>query len=81
MGSYNILKDFVARRTGTTQNSQGAVVTFSLGAVAGIITVYATQPFDTIKTRAQAANGATTSEAIRHILRDGGIRGFGAAVQ
>lgn len=76
MGSYNILKDFVTKRTGTTQNSHGAIVTFSLGAVAGIITVYATQPFDTIKTRAQAAKGATTSEAIGHILRDGGIRGF-----
>ncbi|KAL2813487.1 hypothetical protein BDW59DRAFT_167503 [Aspergillus cavernicola] len=31
-----------------------AATTFALGAVAGTITVYATQPFDTIKTRSQA---------------------------
>ncbi|KAL2844367.1 mitochondrial carrier [Aspergillus pseudoustus] len=76
MGSYNFLKDVVSRRAGNTQPTQGAIVTFGLGAVAGIITVYATQPFDTIKTRAQAAKGATTSEAIRRIVRERGIGGF-----
>ncbi|KAH8722353.1 mitochondrial carrier domain-containing protein [Phaeosphaeriaceae sp. PMI808] len=72
MGSYNVLKEF-SRRKGLPQNS---AVTFGTGAFAGIITVYATQPFDTIKTRAQSAQGASTGEAFRSVLQHGGIRGF-----
>ncbi|KAL6401542.1 putative mitochondrial carrier C19G12.05 [Ilyonectria robusta] len=75
MGSYNILKETVSSRT-STKNAKNPFVTFGLGAVAGIITVYATQPFDTIKTRAQGAQGATTVQAFRGILKDGGIRMF-----
>ncbi|KAF5005480.1 hypothetical protein FDECE_8058 [Fusarium decemcellulare] len=70
MGSYNILKDLVP------SDKKGPVVTFGIGATAGVITVYATQPFDTIKTRTQGAKGATTAEAFQQVLRDGGIRGF-----
>ncbi|KAF4470629.1 CTP1-Mitochondrial citrate transporter-member of the mitochondrial carrier (MCF) family [Fusarium albosuccineum] len=70
MGSYNILKDLVP------SDKKGSVVTFGIGATAGVITVYATQPFDTIKTRTQGAKGATTVEAFQQVLRDGGIRGF-----
>jgi solute carrier family 25 citrate transporter 1 len=44
--------------------------------VAGIITTYATQPFDTIKTRSQSAKGASIAEATRSILVDGGVKGF-----
>jgi solute carrier family 25 citrate transporter 1 len=47
MGSYNVLKEF-SRRKNLPQNS---ALTFGMGAVAGTITVYATQPFDTIKTK------------------------------
>ncbi|KAK6217226.1 hypothetical protein QIS74_07340 [Colletotrichum tabaci] len=54
MGSYNVLRE-VSKQHGLPNNS---LVTFGSGAVAGIITVYATQPFDTIKTRAQSARGA-----------------------
>lgn len=75
MGSYNILKETVSSRT-SAKNAKNPLVTFGLGAVAGIITVYATQPFDTIKTRAQGAQGATTVQAFRSILKDGGIRMF-----
>lgn len=75
MGSYNILKETVSSRT-STKNAKNPFVTFGMGAVAGIITVYATQPFDTIKTRAQGAQGATTVQAFRGILKDGGIRMF-----
>ncbi|KAM6504684.1 CtIP- endonuclease [Fusarium solani] len=70
MGSYNIIKQLVP------SDKKGPAVTFGIGATAGVITVYATQPFDTIKTRAQGAKGATTVEAFRQVLRDGGIRGF-----
>lgn len=72
MGSYNVLKE-AARKNQLPQNS---TTTFALGAFAGTITVYATQPFDTIKTRAQSARGATTTEAFRSVLLHSGIRGF-----
>lgn len=72
MGSYNVLKEFT-RRQNISQNS---VTTFATGAIAGTITVYATQPFDTIKTRAQSAKGASTGEAFRSVLLDTGVRGF-----
>jgi solute carrier family 25 citrate transporter 1 len=72
MGSYNVLKEF-ARRRNLPQNS---AVTFGLGAIAGTVTVYATQPFDTIKTRAQSAQGASTGEAFRSVMQQSGVRGF-----
>ncbi|PVI06864.1 mitochondrial carrier [Periconia macrospinosa] len=72
MGSYNVLKE-ISRRKKLPQNS---AVTFGMGAIAGIITVYATQPFDTIKTRAQSAKGATTGEAFMSVWQSAGIRGF-----
>ncbi|CAI6339942.1 unnamed protein product [Periconia digitata] len=72
MGSYNVMKDF-SRRKNLPQNS---ATTFGMGAIAGVVTVYATQPFDTIKTRAQSAQGANTSEAFRSVLQSNGIRGF-----
>ena len=75
MGSYNIIKEAVAARS-TTNPSKSPLLTFGMGATAGVITVYATQPFDTIKTRAQGAKGATTLEAVRDVLRDGGVRAF-----
>ncbi|KAF4973714.1 hypothetical protein FSARC_103 [Fusarium sarcochroum] len=70
MGSYNILKEFLS------SDGKNPLVTFGIGAMAGVITVYATQPFDTIKTRSQAAKGATMVEAFQQVLRDGGVRGF-----
>jgi solute carrier family 25 citrate transporter 1 len=47
MGSYNIIKDWEEKRG----VSQGTVVNFANGAVAGVITTLASQPFDTIKVR------------------------------
>ncbi|KAK3187355.1 CtIP- endonuclease [Lecanicillium sp. MT-2017a] len=73
MGSYNILKEATSSRLGKGTNS---AVTFGIGAAAGVITVYATQPFDTIKTRAQAANGLSTLDAARSVARDGGLLAF-----
>ena len=72
MGSYNILKDYENSR-GITQST---ATNFANGAVAGTITTYATQPFDTLKTRSQSAKGASTVEAFRSVLADDGIRGF-----
>lgn len=39
-------------------------------------TVYVTQPFDTIKTRAQDVQGVGIGEAVRSVVRDYGVRGF-----
>lgn len=75
MGSYNVIKEAVAART-NVKNTKNPFLTFGMGATAGVITVYASQPFDTIKTRAQGAKGATTMEAVKDILRSGGIREF-----
>ncbi|KAJ8119091.1 hypothetical protein OPT61_g69 [Boeremia exigua] len=72
MGSYNVLKE-TSRKNNLPQNS---ATTFAMGAIAGTITVYATQPFDTIKTRAQSAAGASTSDAFRSVLLQTGLRGF-----
>lgn len=72
MGSYNVLK--MASISATIP--QGTIATFGMGAAAGIITVYATQPFDTIKTRSQSAAGTSTRGAFVSILRDSGVRGF-----
>ena len=72
MGSYNVLKEASKKN----QLPQGSAATFVIGALAGTITVYATQPLDTIKTRAQSAHGASTSEAFRSIWLQSGVRGF-----
>jgi solute carrier family 25 citrate transporter 1 len=79
MGSYNILKEAVTAHRGPASNNSAAanqIVTFGTGAVAGVITVYVTQPFDTIKTRSQGAAGASTAEAAVSVWRDGGVRAF-----
>lgn len=72
MGTYNVLKEATKSR-GIKTN---VFTTFGTGALAGVVTVYATQPFDTIKTRAQGVQGASISEASRSVIRDYGIRGF-----
>ncbi|KAG9235958.1 mitochondrial carrier domain-containing protein [Amylocarpus encephaloides] len=72
MGSYNILKDYQEVR----DIPQNTAMNFVNGSVAGVITTLCTQPFDTIKTRSQAAQVTTTAEAVKSILRDGGAAGF-----
>jgi solute carrier family 25 citrate transporter 1 len=74
MGSYNIF-----RETAKANNlSLNPVTTFLIGSTAGVITVYATQPFDTIKTRAQsaAATKISTKDAVVGVFREAGVRGF-----
>lgn len=72
MGTYNILKDY----ENTRDIAQTTATNFANGAIAGIVTTLATQPFDTIKTRSQSARGATTVEAFKSIMADEGIKGF-----
>lgn len=72
MGSYNIIKDFEEKR-GVKQNTG---INFLNGAVAGIVTTVLSQPFDTVKTRSQAAEVTTTMQAIASVLKEDGIKGF-----
>lgn len=52
-GSYTFLKQLAESYTAPGEKL-GAVGTFATGGVAGLITVYVTQPLDTIKTRMQS---------------------------
>ncbi|EPE33864.1 Mitochondrial carrier [Glarea lozoyensis ATCC 20868] len=72
MGSYNVLRE----KCKTYGMKQNTATTFATGALAGTITVYATQPFDTIKTRSQSAAGASTLQAFRSVIKDSGAMGF-----
>ncbi|KAL2817749.1 mitochondrial carrier domain-containing protein [Aspergillus cavernicola] len=72
MGSYNMLKELRAMY-GIRDST---ITTFLMGAGAGTITVYATQPFDSIKSRAQGLAGRGVGHAFRNILQDHGVRGL-----
>lgn len=72
LGTYNILKELSEKY----ELKQNTVTSFGNGAVAGLITTYATQPIDTVKTRAQSAKGAGTVEAFKGVIEDYGVRGL-----
>ena len=72
LGTYNILKDFERLRN----IPQTTATTFANGAVAGTIVVFMTQPFDTLKTRAQSVRGAGVVEAFTSIIADYGVKGL-----
>ncbi|KAF9701670.1 hypothetical protein EKO04_000438 [Ascochyta lentis] len=72
MGAYNVIRE-ASRRHHVPQNG---VTTFLTGALAGTITVYITQPCDTIKTWAQSTRGAGTIDAFRCVVRETGVRGL-----
>lgn len=52
-GSYTFLKQMAESYTAPGEKL-GAVGTFAMGGLAGLITVFVTQPLDTIKTRMQS---------------------------
>ncbi|PWN94592.1 mitochondrial carrier [Tilletiopsis washingtonensis] len=77
-GSYSSMKNFVQGSTRPGQALPGGI-TFALGAVAGLITVCATQPLDVVKTRMQERTpGAAPLPGVwslaRHIMRTEGTR-------
>jgi solute carrier family 25 (mitochondrial citrate transporter), member 1 len=51
--TYNFLKQIAESYTAPGEKL-GAVATFAMGGIAGLITVFVTQPLDTIKTRMQS---------------------------
>ncbi|EME88349.1 uncharacterized protein MYCFIDRAFT_26465 [Pseudocercospora fijiensis CIRAD86] len=74
MGTYNAMKSRYRSRYG--RSPTGIAETFVMGAASGVVTVYATQPLDTVKTRSQSARGERMGAAIVSIWRDGGLRAF-----
>jgi solute carrier family 25 citrate transporter 1 len=52
-GSYTFLKQLAQSYTAPGEKL-GTAATFGIGGIAGLITVYVTQPLDTIKTRMQS---------------------------
>lgn len=75
LGSYAALKDW-ERASGLVADVDGAAASFGNGALAGTLTTLATQPFDTVKTKAQQARAVGTRECVRAILAEDGVRGF-----
>lgn len=52
-GAYNFFKQIAESYTAPGEKL-GAVGTFAMGGLAGLVTVYVTQPLDTVKTRMQS---------------------------
>ncbi|KAJ0166507.1 Tricarboxylate transport protein [Colletotrichum tanaceti] len=73
LGSYGIIKDFERARG---VRPEGPVMSFANGALAGTVTTLATQPFDTVKTKAQRADAVGTLESFRAIMAEDGVRGL-----
>ncbi len=77
--SYNFFKQLAQSYTAPGEKL-GAVSTFAIGSLAGLITVYTTQPLDTIKTRMQSIEAkkvyGTTLRCAAMIFKQEGILAF-----
>lgn len=78
-GTYSTLRNFVQGSSRPGQPLPSGI-TFGIGAVAGIVTVYATMPLDVVKTRMQTLEARTqyknTLDCMVKILRHEGILAF-----
>lgn len=57
----------------------GSAETFGMGAIAGVVTVYCTMPFDVVKTRMQSSSSSQYTGAINcatNLLKTEGVRRF-----
>jgi solute carrier family 25 citrate transporter 1 len=72
LGSYNIMKDY-SKKNNWPENT---AIDFAKGAVAGILTTYATQPIDVVKTRAQSVKHEGIIECTKSIWNEAGLKGF-----
>ncbi|KAI0166699.1 mitochondrial carrier [Hypoxylon sp. FL1284] len=74
LGSYAALKDWERARG---WRADGVLMSFANGALAGTLTTLATQPFDTVKTKAQGARAVgSTLDCVRDVLAEDGVRGL-----
>lgn len=77
LGSYAALKDWERARGWGAAAVDHPATSFANGALAGTLTTLATQPFDTVKTKAQQARATGgTLECVRAVLAEDGVRGF-----
>ena len=78
-GTYSTLRNFVQGSGRPGQPLPGGI-TFGIGAVAGIVTVYATMPLDVVKTRMQSLEGSqyyrNTLRCMALVLREEGLFAF-----
>lgn len=77
--SYNFLKQAAESYTAPGEKL-GALGTFAMGGLAGLVTVAVTQPLDTVKTRMQSLEGRRTyghsGRCAAMILREEGLATF-----
>ncbi|WFD35549.1 hypothetical protein MCUN1_002405 [Malassezia cuniculi] len=75
-GTYSTLRNLVVDSSNPTQPLPGSV-TFGIGAIAGIVTVYATMPLDVVKTRMQSLNARAeyrnTFDCLGKVVRREGV--------
>lgn len=78
-GSYSFLRQ-LAQSYAAPGEKLGALSTFGIGGAAGFITVYATQPLDTVKTRMQSIDARNLYKNTFHcageIWRKEGVKVF-----
>lgn len=78
-GSYTTLRQFAESYVAPGEKL-GTLSTFGLGGVAGFITVYVTQPLDTIKTRMQSIEARSEYRnsfvCASRMFREEGVRVF-----
>lgn len=78
-GSYTTLRQFAESYVAPGEKL-GTLSTFALGGVAGLITVYVTQPLDTIKTRMQSLEARSeyrnTFVCAGRMFKEEGVRVF-----
>lgn len=78
-GSYNLFKQMAESYTAPGEKL-GTVGTFAIGGLAGLVTVFVTQPLDTIKTRMQSIEAkqmyGTTIRCASMIFKQEGVLTF-----
>lgn len=76
--TFGALKDLLGKWDAIGRNASPAAVTFAAGAGSGVVTVYASMPFDNLKTRVQTGRlgGVGMLGCARGMLRDEGVRVF-----
>jgi solute carrier family 25 citrate transporter 1 len=76
--TFSAFGDLLRKSDTVRKNASPSAVTFAAGAGSGVITVYASMPFDNIKTRVQTqgAGGAGMLATAKTMLVDEGVRVF-----
>jgi solute carrier family 25 citrate transporter 1 len=76
--TFGALGDLLRKSDTIRTNASPSVVTFAAGAGSGVVTVYASMPFDNIKTRVQtqSTGGSGMLACARTMLANEGLRVF-----